>query len=127
MFEFEGKMDSILQQISMIESEFGGFVVSIKNQEDLKICRAKLIGKKGSVTELLKTLGTLPAEERPFAGKKINELRDKILSQLDEAERQLQSANIDKALADSIDITLPGRISNNPGRIHPVTWVMRTV
>lgn len=120
-------MDSILQQISKIESEFGGLVTSVKNDEDLKICRARLIGKKGSVTELLKTLGTLSAEERPSAGKKINELRDKILSQLEEAEKKLKSAGIDKALADSVDITLPGRILNNPGRIHPVTWVMRTI
>jgi phenylalanyl-tRNA synthetase alpha chain len=83
--------------------------------------RVTYLGKKGILTEYLKSLGQLSAEERPAAGQKINIIKEAILAALEQRTSVLTLAAINKQLADeSIDVTLPGRSSGH-GSIHPVT------
>ena len=83
--------------------------------------RVRLLGKKGLLTEQLKSLGALPPDERPTAGQKINEAKSAVQSAFERRRVALESAALDAELAaGSIDVTLPGR-GQDPGGIHPVT------
>ncbi len=87
----------------------------------LDAVRVAVLGKKGSVTELLKSLGTLPATERRAAGAEINEARDRIAGALDARRTELEAASLDRELKSAgIDVTLPGR-GASVGGLHPVT------
>jgi len=81
----------------------------------------RLLGKKGVLTEQLKTLGTLSAAERPAAGQRINEAKAAIQAALEMHRVRLQQAALERELASGrIDVTLPGR-GQEPGSMHPVT------
>jgi phenylalanyl-tRNA synthetase alpha chain len=91
------------------------------NLERLDDVRVRLLGKKGQLTEQLKSLGALPAAERPAAGQKINEAKAAIQAAIESRREALEAAALDAELAKgSIDVTLPGR-GQEPGSIHPVT------
>ena len=83
--------------------------------------RVRLLGKKGALTEQLKSLGALPAAERPAAGALINEAKTQLNDALVARAQSLEHALISQALAaGAIDVTLPGR-GMTPGALHPVT------
>jgi phenylalanyl-tRNA synthetase alpha chain len=87
----------------------------------LEAVRVAALGRKGTVTELLKGLGSLPAAERKKAGAAINEARDRISAALDARRAALGSAALERELASgAIDVTLPGR-GQSVGGLHPVT------
>jgi phenylalanyl-tRNA synthetase alpha chain len=91
------------------------------NLERLDEVRVRLLGKKGQLTEQLKSLGALPAAERPVAGQKINEAKAAIQSAVEARRQALEAAALDAELAKgAIDVTLPGR-GQEPGGLHPVT------
>lgn len=96
---------------------------AIKSAADLKSLdnyRVQYLGKKGQLTEYLKTLGQLPPKERPATGQKINVIKEKIQALIEHRDAELKKALIDAQLAaESIDVTLPGR-AQNFGSIHPV-------
>ena len=83
--------------------------------------RVRWLGKKGTLTEQLKTLGGLPAAERPAAGARINEAKSQVQSSIDERRTGLERAAVEAELrAGRLDVTLPGR-GDARGAIHPVT------
>jgi len=72
--------------------------------------RVRLLGKKGLLTEQLKSLGALPAAQRPAAGQKINEAKASIQAALELRRERLEEAALSAELAKgAIDVTLPGR------------------
>jgi len=86
----------------------------------LEDVRVRYLGRKGEITELLKSLGQLPPEERRQAGQAANELRDWATQAIDAAKSDLSASQQATALAtESIDVTLPGR-KRKLGRIHPI-------
>jgi phenylalanyl-tRNA synthetase alpha chain len=97
---------------------------TIKSASDLQSLdqfRVHYLGKKGQLTEYLKTLGQLPPEERPAAGQKINAAKLAVQTLIEERVAELQKSHIENQLAsESIDVTLPGR-SSGTGSIHPIT------
>lgn len=83
--------------------------------------RVRWLGKKGLLTEQLKSLGALPATERPAAGARINEAKQHVQAAIDAAEAVLAAAAVEAELAAGrIDVTLPGR-GEHRGGLHPVT------
>ena len=79
------------------------------------------LGKKGTLTEQLKTLGALPAPERPAAGARINTAKNAVQSAIEQRRAELTSAGIEQQLsAGAIDVTLPGRGEAIAG-LHPIT------
>ena len=83
--------------------------------------RVRLLGKKGLLTEQLKGLGRLSAEERPAAGQRINDAKTSIHTALEMRRIRLEQATLELELAKgTIDVTLPGR-GQEPGSLHPVT------
>ena len=87
----------------------------------LEEVRVHWLGKKGALTEQLKSLGALPAAERPAAGARINEAKVAVQEALDARRAVLDAAEIDRKLtAGRVDVTLEGR-GEQPGGLHPVT------
>lgn len=95
--------------------------------QELEQVRVDYLGKKGEITQLLKSLGKLDASERPAAGAKINEAKADVLEKLLAKKDTLESAELEqKLISESIDVTLPGR-SGEMGGLHPVTKTMRRI
>ncbi len=91
----------------------------------LDTVRVQYLGKKGELTGLLKTLGKLPAEERPAAGAEINKAKEVLQADIAEKKAVLSNAALDEQLAkETVDVTLPGR-NADIGALHPVTQVLR--
>jgi phenylalanyl-tRNA synthetase alpha chain len=87
----------------------------------LEEVRVRLLGKKGLLTEQLKSLGKLPAAERPAAGQKINDAKAAVQSALEVRREELDVETLNAELArGAIDVTLPGR-GQGHGSLHPVT------
>ena len=83
--------------------------------------RVDYLGRKGSLTQQLKQLGTLPAEQRPSAGQAINQAKAQLQQALDRRREVLENLQINARLqSEAIDITLPAR-GQQPGSLHPVT------
>lgn len=89
--------------------------------------RVTFLGKKGKLTEQLKQLGQLSAEERPAAGQAINAAKQEVQGALNERRDALhQQALNAKLAAETIDVTLPGRVIPQGG-LHPVTQTMMRI
>jgi phenylalanyl-tRNA synthetase alpha chain len=89
--------------------------------------RVAWLGKKSQLTEIMKTLGSLPAEERPQAGAKVNVVKQAIQEAIDAVKVTLESAEINRKLAqEAVDITLPGR-RQIAGGLHPVTKTIERI
>ena len=88
---------------------------------ELQAIEVKYLGKKGSLNELRRLIGTLPAEERPGFGAKINEAAQSVLERIEARRKTLQAAELESRLAaERIDVTMPGRPLSR-GRLHPLT------
>ena len=86
--------------------------------------RVQYLGKKGELTGLLRSMGSLSPEERPVVGKMVNELRQELESLLKERHASLEAMELERRLkAEKIDITLPGRRPAR-GLRHPLTQVL---
>lgn len=93
----------------------------------LDAVRVSYLGKKGSLTQRLKGLSRLPADERPAAGQTINRAKQAIQAHLDARRQELQqSALTQKLQQDRIDVSLPGRGLSLGGR-HPVSRAMSRI
>jgi len=98
--------------------------VDLQAIEDIRV---RLLGKKGEITALLKSLGAMEPEARKIAGAKINEAKDAIAKLLDERRAALESAKLAAQLeSETVDVTLPGR-GQSLGGLHPVTRVRRRI
>jgi len=83
--------------------------------------RVRWLGKKGTLTEQLQALGGLPKSERPAAGQRINEAKERVSAAIDARRAELERAEVERKLsAGRIDVTLPGR-GEERGGLHPVT------
>ncbi|MCP1726911.1 phenylalanyl-tRNA synthetase alpha chain [Natronospira proteinivora] len=89
--------------------------------------RVRYLGKKGELTALLKSLGKLPAEERPAAGQAINRAKQAIQSRLEARKAELEKVAIEARLEkEAVDVTLPGR-GQQRGGLHPVTRTLERI
>jgi phenylalanyl-tRNA synthetase alpha chain len=93
----------------------------------LDALRVDLLGKKGRVTELLKSLGGMAHEERKVFGERVNKLKKRLAELIDSRGKTLADAELAHRLAsETIDVTLPGR-GIQAGGMHPVTRTIRRI
>jgi phenylalanyl-tRNA synthetase alpha chain len=89
--------------------------------------KAKYLGKTGALTGLLKSLGRLPAAERPAAGARINEAKEKLEAALAARREALADLRLAAQLAsEALDVSLPGRGSGTGG-LHPITRTLERI
>lgn len=95
--------------------------------DDLKEFEKKYLGKKGKVTELLRSLKNLPQKERRLIGKEANELRDKLMLAIKAKKEEIKRNEIEeKEKQEWIDITVPAK-KIEKGHLHPLTQVAEKV
>jgi phenylalanyl-tRNA synthetase alpha chain len=93
----------------------------------LENAKAKYLGKTGALTEALKGLGKLSAEERPVAGAAINVVKQAVeAALLARREAILNAAQVAQLANESIDVTLPAR-AQSQGGLHPVTLTLQRI
>ena len=97
------------------------------DERALDALRVQYLGKKGSFTELLKSLGKLPAEERPAVGEGINRAKKQLQAAIETRKTNLVAASLDAQLSEEkIDVTLPGR-RQSKGGLHPITITIERI
>lgn len=101
-----------------------GELETLETPKELEEFRVRLLGKKGEVTELLRGMGALPAEERPKMGQLINQLRSELETALSEREKNITTLLKEKRLKEeTLDVTLPGT-KKKEGGLHPLNIVL---
>ncbi|SDZ53787.1 phenylalanyl-tRNA synthetase alpha chain [Evansella caseinilytica] len=117
----------MLDRLQELKEEALKKVEAAESVKELKDIRIAYLGKKGPVTEVLKGMGKLTAEERPKVGQMANEVRAAVAVSIEEKEQKLEEAALaEKLRAESIDVTLPGRPTVKGAR-HPLTSVIETI
>ncbi len=116
------KMD---EKIINLKKELKNELEKIQNLVDLDKVRVAYLGKKGSVTGLLKGMKELSNEERKEFGKKVNELKATVAKNIEEKTAELKAKEIEKEINSmpKIDITTPANLVR--GSYHPITLVQR--
>ena len=83
-------------------------IKEIKNSQELNDLKVKVLGKKGELTEILRGMGQIAAEERPVIGSLANKVRNEVENMISEKEAEFKKQELQKELEDeTIDITLP--------------------
>jgi phenylalanyl-tRNA synthetase alpha chain len=113
VFEVEYNLDQIHQ--NGLEE-----LKAAENSKDIRELSVRYLGRKGLVTQYLRNISKLPAEQRPAAGKKANEVKNILDKAFKEAAEKLASARAAKA--DGLDVSLPGR-KVPAGYLHPITQI----
>ena len=110
-----------------IVSEAIGAINACLDLPTLEQVKASFLGKSGTLTVLLKSLGSMPAEERKAAGARINEAKQAVEAVLKSRRDALQHAELTRKLAsETVDVTLPGRGLGHGG-VHPVSRTLTRI
>jgi phenylalanyl-tRNA synthetase alpha chain len=112
--------------IADLEREILTAVAAAEDEAALEAVRVAALGKKGSVSELLKTLGAMSPEERKERGPAINGLKDRVTAAIADRRTALKDQALERRLAtETVDVTLPVReASAEAGRVHPISQVI---
>src|SRR5690554_3700353 len=110
----------MVDTVSLVESALQAIADS-SDERSLEQLRVDYLGKKGSLTDLLKGLGKLAPEERPAAGERINIAKRQVQDALEQHKKHLVETALNRQLeAEAVDVTLPGR-RQSAGGSHPVS------
>lgn len=102
-------------------------IAQADDEQALDAARVRYLGRKGELTVLLKSLGSMPAAERPVAGARINAAKRRVQAAVEERRAAISRAELASSLAaDTVDVTLPGRRIAG-GSLHPVTQTFRRI
>jgi len=118
---------SIREELKSLDEELEQELDQTEDLSALDLLRVKMLGKKGKLTALLRSMGQLTAEERPAFGQLINERRERFTQLLDERQKKL--AELEKKLRlerESLDVTEPRPVPE-VGCAHPNTLVLNEV
>jgi len=116
-----------MTDIAALQSDILAQVSAAADEAALEAVRVGTLGKKGSVSALLATMGKLTPEERKVQGPLFNGLRDTVTEAIAARKIQLADAALDARLAgETLDVTLPARAENS-GSIHPISQVLDEV
>ena len=112
-------------KILELKQQFLEELKSSENTQDLEAIRVKYLGKKGSVTELMKEMKGLSNEEKKSFGQAVNELKGEVTDKITERTKELKQLEIQKEIdaVPDFDISMPPTLEE--GSYHPITLVQR--
>lgn len=115
-----------MSDLDTLERDIRAAIDGASDEAAIETVRVAALGKKGSVSELLKGLGAMSPDERKVMGPALNGLRDRVSEALTARRTTLKEAGLAARLAsEAVDVTLPLRASPlEQGRIHPVSQVI---
>ena len=98
--------------------------VAAGDRKQIEALSQKYLGRKGVITQLLRSIASLPPEVRPVAGRRANEIKQRLTADMEAA--MMAAAAADRSRANRIDVTLPGRSHMCPP-LHPITQISREI
>src|SRR5438552_2463235 len=115
-----------MSDIAQLEQQILPDIAAAADEAALEAVRVAALGKNGTVSALLRTLGTMTPDERKEKGPLINGLKDKVTAALAARKEALKDAALDQRLnTETVDVTLPLRESPaEAGRVHPISQVV---
>jgi phenylalanyl-tRNA synthetase alpha chain len=116
-----------MQDLDALRSELMDAVAGAGGSDALEALRVDALGKKGRITQLMKGLGGMDAEERKAAGQALNALKTEVADAIEARKAALSSSELEaRLLQERIDVTLPIR-PETEGRIHPISQTIDEV
>jgi len=116
-----------MEKLDNIVQEALGLFSGVDDPVELEQVKARFLGKAGALTELQKSLGRMPPEERPAMGARFNAAKEKLEAALTARRDSIQLRKIEAQLAEeALDVTLPGR-GTGAGGVHPVTRTLERI
>ena len=112
------------QQLEQIRDRVIRELQETQDSEALKQLQVRVLGKKGELTQILRGMGQLSADQRPVIGQMVNETRQRLEAAI--AEKQNALRKMEKQLrlkSETIDVTMPGR-ERSAGSLHPMNLVL---
>jgi phenylalanyl-tRNA synthetase alpha chain len=119
-------LSTLAEQLQALDDRFEAALSQAGNAQGLDEVRIRFLGRSGEVTALRRGIGQLPVDERPTAGKIINEVVERMEEKIAVAERALAMQRFQTQLAQKIDVTIPS-IAPATGSIHPIRQVMNEI
>jgi len=114
----------VIERIDALLAEARRDLSGAQTEQQVEAARVKYLGKSGSLSGLRKSLGSVPAAERPQAGKLVTDAIAQFESLLERARRDIGLRALEKDLnREKLDVTLPGR-TRRRGHRHPVSQAM---
>jgi phenylalanyl-tRNA synthetase alpha chain len=115
-----------MTDLAQLENEILADIAGAADDAALEAVRVAMLGKNGTITALLKTLGALPPQQRKSQGPLINGMKDRVNTALAERREAFKAAALEARLnTESVDVTLPVREAPAEiGRVHPITQVI---
>ena len=116
-----------MQNFDTLRKELMAAIGKSADSDELEILRVEALGKKGRVTQLMKELGTMDAEERRSIGQSLNSIKNEITLAIEERKIALANNELEtRLLKEKVDVTLPTR-PEAVGRIHPISQTIDEV
>ena len=110
-----------MENLEQLQNSLLDRVAAAADLEALESLRVQALGKKGEVTQRLKSLGSLSPDERKEAGQSLNRVKDAVVEALEARRADLEASALEARLAsEAVDVTLPARPAEI-GRIHPIS------
>ncbi len=117
----------MIDKLKELEKEARSKIEAASDLDQLKEIKVGVLGKKGALTALLRSLGSVAPEERPIIGQKANALREELELTIERKEQSLRDAlKAGQWEKERIDVTLPGR-PVQIGQKHPLTMIMEEI
>src|SRR5687768_5425002 len=101
--------EELIHELDALEGAFRAEVAPVASEPDIRAAQARYLGKKGRVSDLMKRMGQLPAEERPRVGEAMNRVKATIEAETERRLRGLADLARKRDLERMADVTLPGR------------------
>jgi phenylalanyl-tRNA synthetase alpha chain len=117
----------VKEELDRLQNEVLISLSQASTEKEISEVRVKYLGKKGSVTQILKSLGTLPEAQRREIGQRANQVKQDTEARIEEALSRIREKDRREALErEKIDVTLPGR-RILLGKRHPLTQILDTI
>jgi phenylalanyl-tRNA synthetase alpha chain len=117
----------MLNELEAVKSTALEEVAAAGDGAALDAVEVKYLGRSGEITQMLKSIGKLPAQERPAFGKRANEVKGEVAEAVEARRRELVRASLESDLDSFYDMTLPGTDRRPLGNIHPLMQVRETI
>lgn len=118
---------SVVEEIQALRTETMDAIAGAADSDALNNIRIKVVGKSGTLTAYLRSMGQIPADQRAEVGKTVNAARNEIEEALESKKAELKTAELEASMeAGAVDITLPGRVQQM-GTRHLITRITEEV
>lgn len=123
----ERRTMSVVEEIQALRTETMDAIAGAADSDALNDIRIKVVGKSGTLTAYLRSMGQIPADQRAEVGKTVNAARNEIEAALESKKAELKTAELEASMeAGAVDITLPGRVQQM-GTRHLITRITEEV